>query len=1229
MRWRRWALGALGALAVTLGAVLALLFVALRSLDRPWVKGRVQALARSAGGVDIDYASAQLALSSGILLRDLVLRSPPEMQAFAPELARAGSVAVRWSWPSLWSGRGPFVRQVTIADLALTVVADEHGRTSFDAIGPPRKPSPPVPLSHLAASFLGTAAPVERVDVNRAALTLVQIEGGAVAARTDLRGLSLALAMSAAGPAASGSRLQLDLGQASSPLALELARAPAGATPSVARANLWATFDATPAAAKAILDLQLTEQTFAQGLDVDHGVHAEAALRFDPTAAKTAITLDHTQAGDGAATAEGSLVLFDAGDPVVQSARGDIDAARLLAWLPTGMVPLSAEGARLRYAVESLVVGPVTRLLDGGSVTIDADLSKVELAGSPRPLRIGHANLALRAEPASGGDGGIRGTTTLALTHVEVGGQPAVAAENARVELRADALHPDTEHPLATRGDLSLAIDAASLDVRAATRVTVEGLALRAHAGLAGKPPYAVELDVPAARLRVSGPAGRLLADGPAHVTLKAHDVDLGADTGNASHASSASSARGAAALTADLGDVRATLDVTKEADAVGFALHLGARSLRALRPFLSPALNAEVPLDAMAAEVRSSGRVEHIGGGAPAIRQATEIDLARPAFENVAASSLALAVRSQGTAMQHHVEADLRAKALAFDAGGPSDDHLTLTATVDRLHPSLEFDATTEGRAATHAAGRVSFDPSRRALLYDLESHVAGLGPLAPFAGKIHGLDAFDLSQLEVNVSAHGALLGVVAGVTGDGAVTLAPDPARSAAVDGSTEVRVAHFHWSRGDDAVITPAVVWRGVMKREGDRRVLDSHVEVGTLHLDLGDRDVDLNGIDDEAHVSVAGSLIDPDLELRQRLAVHAVEQNVLPEYPLGDVGLTVTAERGREGVVHVSDLEASNGAGGTKLELSGNVDLGADRRALSVTTSVTQDLARLSRIPERFKGSGKASLEANVTSPDFARYHVRALVKGEGVRVAVARAGVEVDDANGEVPVTLTLAAGAGGVTLERSEKGSPYSMLRFADQHPLLSRSGFLSIARLKTPFAAIAPLVGNLEVEQNIVSLRQFEMGVRGGKITGQCGIDWNGPRSTLELHVRANGVQSSHGEPFDGNIAVAISAADRTIDGRAEILRIGERHLLDLLDLQDPLHVDPAMNRIRAAMAFGYPKNLRLVFDHGFASAHLELGGLAQFVSIGELRGIPMGPIVDRMIGPALEAPAAKETP
>jgi len=120
------------------------------------------------------------------------------------------------------------------------------------------------------------------------------------------------------------------------------------------------------------------------------------------------------------------------------------------------------------------------------------------------------------------------------------------------------------------------------------------------------------------------------------------------------------------------------------------------------------------------------------------------------------------------------------------------------------------------------------------------------------------------------------------------------------------------------------------------------------------------------------------------------------------------------------------------------------------------------------------------------------------------------------------------------------------------------------------------------------------------------------------VQLRVRASDVKSSHGEPFDGNAAVAVSTRDRNVDGRAEILRIGKRHLLDLLDLHDPHHADPAVNRIRRALALGYPEHVRLSFKHGFADAKIDLGGLGRLFRIEELRGIPMGPIVDKVMSP-----------
>jgi hypothetical protein len=193
---------------------------------------------------------------------------------------------------------------------------------------------------------------------------------------------------------------------------------------------------------------------------------------------------------------------------------------------------------------------------------------------------------------------------------------------------------------------------------------------------------------------------------------------------------------------------------------------------------------------------------------------------------------------------------------------------------------------------------------------------------------------------------------------------------------------------------------------------------------------------------------------------------------------------------------------------------------------------------------------------------------------------------------------------------------NPYAMLRYTDQYPLLSRGGYVSARSITTPLVRIAPLAGNLTVRQNVLAMTQLEMGVRGGRVTGQGRLDWRGRDSVLEARVRATGVQSTRGEPFDGNAAVVITARDRSVNGRAEILRIGKRHLLDLLNLADPQAADPTINRVRVALGLGYPEHVRLRFDQGFGRVLVRLGGTAGLVRIEEVRGIPMGPIVDRAL-------------
>ena len=266
-----------------------------------------------------------------------------------------------------------------------------------------------------------------------------------------------------------------------------------------------------------------------------------------------------------------------------------------------------------------------------------------------------------------------------------------------------------------------------------------------------------------------------------------------------------------------------------------------------------------------------------------------------------------------------------------------------------------------------------------------------------------------------------------------------------------------------------------------------------------------------------------------------------------------------------------------------------------------------------------RGSGRASVQLRLDSGNLRVYHALAALRLSGATIELPHAGVAVESVDGEIPLTADLLLDGRGLHLLRSTKSNAYSraaLRRSASaaqpsQLPLDRARGHAAASRSRRSPATCASTTTSCQ-------LSQLELGVRGGRVTGQCIVDWREDDSTVQLRVRASDVASSHGEPFDGNAAVVISTRERSVDGRAEILRIGKRHLFDLLDLHDPHHADAAVNRVRSALALGYPSTCASTFRHGFADARITFGGLARLVRVDELRGIPMGPIVDKLVAP-----------
>ncbi|HEX8950552.1 MAG TPA: hypothetical protein VF945_01845, partial [Polyangia bacterium] len=172
-RRRRFIRRALTAVALLAVVAVVALVVVVRSLDRPWLKRRLQAMAHARTGLDVDWTATHVGLFSGARVERLVVATPPALRDQAPELVRVDGLALSWTLRSLLAGT-PRFGALAADSLALTLVRDAAGRTSLSTIEPHGggKPAAAVPPSRMLADALDGPPPVGRIDIARATVTV-------------------------------------------------------------------------------------------------------------------------------------------------------------------------------------------------------------------------------------------------------------------------------------------------------------------------------------------------------------------------------------------------------------------------------------------------------------------------------------------------------------------------------------------------------------------------------------------------------------------------------------------------------------------------------------------------------------------------------------------------------------------------------------------------------------------------------------------------------------------------------------------------------------------------------------------------------------------------------------------------------------------------------------------------------------------------------------------------
>jgi translocation and assembly module TamB len=320
----------------------------------------------------------------------------------------------------------------------------------------------------------------------------------------------------------------------------------------------------------------------------------------------------------------------------------------------------------------------------------------------------------------------------------------------------------------------------------------------------------------------------------------------------------------------------------------------------------------------------------------------------------------------------------------------------------------------------------------------------------------------------------------------------------------------------------------------------------------------------------------------------------------------------------------------NPAAGTSFDLNGQLDRRAvaaadavpGRRSLTLDGKLDQSLGELDGAPDVLRARGRISVPFTVESGDLALFRTTAVVHLDDVTVELPGKKLRVVGARGQIPVVQELVRGPAGLApVGRGERGL-YPQLRFSDQQPFLGVEDYLTVAELHVGDASYGPLAGNVRLDRDVLALDQLELSALGGTITGQCLVEVGGRDTRLSFRGKVTGLHPSSGDDvLDANAALTLVPYRLGLEGRVEIVRIGKQHLYDLLDLYDPYGADVSANRVRLGLKFGYPKQVRLHFLHGFASLAVDLGGLAGAVRIDEIQGIPIGPALARWLAPVLE--------
>ncbi len=1163
-RVRRWVVRSTGVLVLLLVCLLGALALLLSNLDRPVVSDPLADYLREWLGIELTYDTLYATRMSELVGRDVRISSPAPVRDQAPELLRIGRIHATWAPGTLLSDHIA-VHRVAVHDFAVTLVVDEDGRTTLDYLFPSAEnetptPSPvgqePFALSR-ALSLLPTALSVDRLTVDGVTLSLVERRPGGGRRTTRLQGLRFQARLTQEGDHPAGTLHLWSDPDRGLTLTVQETDSRGRSVEKSWQGGLDLRLDLGERTLAIAFSALLTDQNLVD-LPLPSGelCQADGRLTFMPDTGITRLDLSRFDLLDGAVHLAGAAETRDRED---------------------GTLDMLVHDGRVSFDLDRLepwLPAPDALTLTGGNL----ELQVTELALDPetflpRTGRLRLSGASRRLEWLQPGASARAGPVSLQATMAVKGPlrqdlHMSLTAEEMAVSLGADGLVSPRVELSVTASDTRFDLDdplafAGNVHAEFAT----EGAEATWQGARITEGDLGVALDAPFTGRQSYQADVRVAVDRMVLVEPSVGRQDLSGTTVTARvrglrvDPAAPADARGQVSLSLDFGPLSVDADVDHTPRETHWEVAVDADTLAPLAPFLNPLLEPgeKVAWHRVGLHVASAGKAQGIVGGAtPFVDQQGEVDVQN------------LNYRSQeDTVLVPRLRGNFSYRG-GFDAGG-----LDLHLWADRWR----YDELWTDRSS------------------ELVMHLSLSLPADRYRIRVDNYQG-NLNYLDEGLK-----------VTLDGVSGTANMVYERGMVNGTADLETERIDYADGPDRV------W------------LDHVVH----HLRLASREDITRGV----------------LEVGYQARARRLGQNYSTLYPAADFSADLSLRLASLSAFSLDRCLLTSEQAGTRLELAMAMDDEAGNlaalardpvsagQALLATAPMTagesltlsgvlhQDLACLDGDPSTLSATGELVVPFRVESPEQVQYRLTGTLEFRDVSLELPGEAVAVQGLNGKCLIVEELRDGPDGFVLVPRARSNVYARAAFSDTQPYLSGDSYFSIERLAWSNRLEAgPLAGNFRVDRNMIRLDQLQMTVAGGTVSGQLLVDGRERATTLFFRGAANGLRlaGDSAERLDANMALAFNLENLDLNGRAHIVHIGRKTLLALLDLVDPYHEDVDLNEVRLALKAGYPRFVRVSFEHGFMTLKIQLGGVAGTVHIDEIRGIPVAPLLNTYLGDLL---------